>query len=85
VYSILQHLGLPGATDDELGEALELQRRAQWRVDFIYSEGSRGFHASQEAAKILAESVDYALTPDSWHPVGPVRPFPVPQFGADAP
>ncbi len=49
-----------GASDADLTEALDLQRRAQWRLDFIYSEGSRGFHAPQEAAKILAESVDYA-------------------------
>lgn len=49
-----------GATDDELAEALQLQRRSQWRLDFIYSEGSRGFHAPQEAAKVLAESIDYA-------------------------
>ncbi|MEX2467156.1 MAG: ammonia-forming cytochrome c nitrite reductase subunit c552 [Gemmatimonadota bacterium] len=49
-----------GATDADLAEALDMQRRAQWRLDFIYSEGSRGFHASQETAKVLAESVDYA-------------------------
>jgi nitrite reductase (cytochrome c-552) len=49
-----------GASDADLAEALDMQRRAQWRLDFIYSEGSRGFHAPQEAAKILAESVDYA-------------------------
>lgn len=49
-----------GGTDADLAEALEMQRRAQWRLDFIYSEGSRGFHAPQEAAKVLAESVDYA-------------------------
>lgn len=48
------------ATDEDLAEALAYQRRAQWRLDFIYSEGSRGFHAPQEAAKVLAESIDYA-------------------------
>lgn len=48
------------ATEQELSEALRLQRRAQWRLDFVYSEGSRGFHAPQESAKVLAEAIDYA-------------------------
>ena len=49
-----------GASDNQLAEALQLQRRAQWRIDFVYSEGSRGFHAPQETARILAEAIDYA-------------------------
>jgi nitrite reductase (cytochrome c-552) len=49
-----------GATDEQLAEPLRRQRRAQWRLDFIYSEGSRGFHAPQETARILAEAIDYA-------------------------
>ncbi len=36
-----------------LKEALALQRKAQWRVDFINAENSMGFHAPQEAARIL--------------------------------
>jgi nitrite reductase (cytochrome c-552) len=40
--------------------ALKLQRRAQWRVDFVNAENSTGFHAPQEAARILAEAIDYA-------------------------
>ncbi len=47
-----------GASDAELAEALQMQRSAQWRLDFIFSEGSRGFHAPQEAARLLAESMD---------------------------
>jgi len=43
-----------------LKEATELQRQAQWRVDFINAENSMGFHAPQEAARILAEAIDYA-------------------------
>jgi nitrite reductase (cytochrome c-552) len=43
-----------------LDEALQLQRKAQWRVDFINAENSMGFHAPQEAARILAEAIDYA-------------------------
>jgi nitrite reductase (cytochrome c-552) len=49
-----------GATDEALREALELQRKAQWRLDFIAAENSMGFHAPQEAARILGEAVDYA-------------------------
>jgi nitrite reductase (cytochrome c-552) len=49
-----------GATPEQLAPAVALQRRAQWRLDFIYSENSHGFHAPQEAARVLAESIDYA-------------------------
>jgi nitrite reductase (cytochrome c-552) len=49
-----------GADDPALAEALQAQRSAQWRLDYVYSEGSRGFHAPQEAARILAESIDFA-------------------------
>lgn len=40
--------------------ALELQRRASWYVDFVDAENSTGFHAPQEAARLLQMSVDYA-------------------------
>ena len=49
-----------GATDAQLREAREFQRKAQWRLDFIAAENSMGFHAPQEAARVLAEAVDYA-------------------------
>ena len=49
-----------GATAEELGPALALQRKAQWRLDFIAAENSMGFHAPQEAARILGEAVDFA-------------------------
>lgn len=49
-----------GATDEQLKDARALQRKAQWRLDFVSSENSMGFHAPQEAARILAESIDYA-------------------------
>ena len=31
-----------------------------WRLDYISSENSRGFHADQEATRILGESIDYS-------------------------
>ena len=49
-----------GATPEQLNEALELQRKAQWRLDFIAAENSMGFHAPQEAAMVLGEAIDYA-------------------------
>ena len=49
-----------GATAEQLKPALEFQRKAQWRLDYIAAENSMGFHAPQEAARILGEAVDYA-------------------------
>jgi nitrite reductase (cytochrome c-552) len=49
-----------GATDEELAEARALHRSAQMRWDFISSENSTGFHAPQEAARVLADSIDMA-------------------------
>ena len=49
-----------GATSEQLKDALALHRKAQWRADFVSSENSLGFHASQEAVRILAEAIDYA-------------------------
>jgi len=36
------------------------QRRAQFYTDFIEAENSMGFHADQEAARILAHAIDFA-------------------------
>lgn len=49
-----------GAAEEELMPIYEFQRKAQWRSDFINAENSMGFHAPQEAARILGESIDYA-------------------------
>jgi len=49
-----------GASDSQLAASLELQRKAQWRLDYVAAENSMGFHAPQEAARILAEAADYA-------------------------
>jgi nitrite reductase (cytochrome c-552) len=49
-----------GATAEQLKPALEFQRKAQWRLDYIAAENSMGFHAPQEAARILGEAADYA-------------------------
>ena len=49
-----------GKTDEELAEIYKLQRAAMWRLDYISSENSKGFHADQEAARILGESIDFS-------------------------
>jgi nitrite reductase (cytochrome c-552) len=47
-----------GKSDAELAEARKFQRRAQFMLDFIEAENSMGFHAPQEAARILGKSID---------------------------
>jgi nitrite reductase (cytochrome c-552) len=42
----------------QLKELENLQRAAQWRLDYIAAENSMGFHAPQEMARILGESID---------------------------
>lgn len=49
-----------GATDEQLAPIFELQRKSMWRLDYISSENSRGFHADQDATRILGESIDYS-------------------------
>ncbi|MBL8745795.1 MAG: ammonia-forming cytochrome c nitrite reductase subunit c552 [Phycisphaerae bacterium] len=49
-----------GASDEMLKGPRDLQRKAQWRLDFVAAENSMGFHAPQEAARILGEAIDYA-------------------------
>ncbi len=48
-----------GIEEAKLKPIFEYQRKAQWRVDFVNAENSMGFHAPQEAARILAEAIDY--------------------------
>ena len=49
-----------GRTDSAVATAQDFQRRAQFYVDFIESENSTGFHAPQEAARILGESINFS-------------------------
>jgi nitrite reductase (cytochrome c-552) len=48
-----------GAPASAIAAAQEFQRRGQFYIDFVESENSNGFHASQEAARILGEAIDY--------------------------
>ena len=49
-----------GRTDAVVATAQDFQRRAQFYLDFIESENSTGFHAPQEATRILGESIDFS-------------------------
>ena len=49
-----------GATDEQLAEARDLHRKGSFYVDYVEAENSSGFHAAQEAARILAESIDFS-------------------------
>jgi nitrite reductase (cytochrome c-552) len=49
-----------GATDGQLAAARAFQRKAGFYADFVEAENSSGFHADQEAARILAESIDFS-------------------------
>jgi nitrite reductase (cytochrome c-552) len=60
VVDLIGAISKSNLDDEQLAPARELQRKAQWRVDFINAENSMGFHAPQEAARILAEAIDYA-------------------------
>ena len=50
----------PSVDARAMKQARALQRKAQWRVDFINAENSMGFHAPQESARVLGEAIDYA-------------------------
>ncbi len=49
-----------GRPDSDLAAAQEFQRKAQFYLDFVEAENSTGFHAPQEAARILGESINFA-------------------------
>ncbi len=49
-----------GKTDEQLAQARDFQRKAQFYLDFIEAENSMGFHAPQEAARILGTSIDFS-------------------------
>lgn len=49
-----------GRSDSGVATAQDFQRRAQFYLDFIESENSNGFHASQEATRILGESINFS-------------------------
>ncbi len=49
-----------GRSDADLAVARDFQRKAQFYLDFVEAENSTGFHAPQEAARILGESINFS-------------------------
>ena len=49
-----------GRDDQAVTEAKGFQRKAQFYLDFIEAENSMGFHAPQEAVRILGESINFS-------------------------
>ena len=49
-----------GVNGEQLKRAREFHRKAQFYLDFIEAENSMGFHASQEAVKLLGQSIDFS-------------------------
>jgi nitrite reductase (cytochrome c-552) len=63
VVALINDIAAAKATNiaaDKIEKAQALHRQAQWRLDYVAAENSMGFHAPQEAARILAESIDLA-------------------------
>lgn len=62
LYDAVKDARGAGADSTALSKAgvYQFQRSAQFRLDFVNAENSMGFHAPQEAARILAEAIDYA-------------------------
>jgi nitrite reductase (cytochrome c-552) len=56
----LQSAKQAGKADSELLGAQKQHRKAQFFLDFVEAENSTGFHADQEAMRILALSLDAA-------------------------
>jgi nitrite reductase (cytochrome c-552) len=79
-----------GGAAPQLDEARKYQRKAQFLLDFIEAENSMGFHAPQEAARLMTLSLDYirrgeialrSVAPGPAalpHPVTPQAPPPLP-------
>lgn len=68
-----------GATDEHLAPARRRQLRAQFLVDFVEAENSMGFHADQEAMRVLGLSLDESrlgqlLCRDPSYTEGPAPP-----------
>ncbi len=55
----IQAASASGIPQAQLAPAQELQRKGQFYVDFVEAENSMGFHAPEEALRILGESIDY--------------------------
>lgn len=56
----LENAKKAGAPEESLAKARDLQKRAQFYLDFVEAENSMGFHADQEAVRILSNSINFS-------------------------
>ena len=49
-----------GVAIEQVAAAQDYQRKAQFYLDFVEAENSSGFHAPQEALRVLGESINFA-------------------------
>lgn len=59
LISDIGHVRCADSTDARLEQARHFQRWAQFYIDFIDAENSTGFHAPQEAERILGEAINF--------------------------
>ena len=73
----LEKANAAGREDEGFRAAQRMQRRAQFFIDFVEAENSTGFHAPQEAARVLGEAADYArqgqVAAMNWREAGPTQ------------
>jgi len=61
--------------EPQISAAQDFQRKAQFYLDFVEAENSSGFHAPQEALRILGESIDFSRKGQlALRPLTPPRP-----------
>jgi nitrite reductase (cytochrome c-552) len=56
----LSAAGAAKAPAEQISSAQDFQRKAQFYLDFVEAENSSGFHAPEEALRILGESINFA-------------------------
>jgi len=71
-----------GVRPEALGDARAFHRKAQWRLDFVAAENSKGFHAPQEAARILGEAIAPGRPKPRSRRLGAPRTLPILGTGA---
>jgi len=55
-----KNIGTNNIPAETLKVAHDFQRKAQFYLDFVEAENSMGFHAPQEAVRILGESINFS-------------------------
>ena len=60
VINDIRAVSAAGQSDTRLAASRQFQRKAQFLLDFIEAENSIWFHAPQEAARILGESINFS-------------------------